>query len=50
MLKQATELMRKAKGHHMVHISQWLKSGGGKLLTDSGIQTLSKTIKNYMVG
>lgn len=43
MLKQATELMRKARGRHVIHICQQLKFGGGKLLTDSGMQTFSKT-------
>jgi hypothetical protein len=41
MLKQATELMRKVRPRHVIHISQGLKSGGCKLLTDSGMQTFS---------
>jgi GMP synthase-like glutamine amidotransferase len=39
-IKQADGLIISG-GHHMMHISQWMKSGGGKLLSDSGMQTFS---------
>jgi hypothetical protein len=38
-IKQADGLMIKSGGHDMIHISQWLKFGRGKLLSDSGMQT-----------
>lgn len=43
MMKQAIELMRKIIECHVIYISQRLKSGGGKLSTDSGMQTFSET-------
>jgi hypothetical protein len=41
-MEPATGLKRKLRGLHMMHISQWLKLGGAKLLSDSGIQNFPK--------
>jgi hypothetical protein len=35
--------MRKFKGCHMMYSSQWLKLGGGKVLSNSGMQTFYRS-------
>jgi hypothetical protein len=32
-MRKATGLMKKFRGHHMIHISQWSKPGEDELLT-----------------